>query len=395
MYKMPRLSLLMFIQYFLQGTWSMTIGAVLAENNMDQYIGTTYVLLGLATMLSPIFIGMLADRIFPAQNVMGILHLLNSVALYSLPFTIFSQNQIAYFSLIFIIGLLYYPTAVLANSITFRHLNDSKVFPLIRVTGNIGFIISGLTMGYFTIFADVIIFKLAAIVSVCCAIYCFTLPHTPPLLSHSRLDWRALLCLDALVLFKNRYFSLFMLITLFVMIAKTAYSAYIPVYLKDLQMNAATMIQIGVISEVFLMLLLGQIIKKWGIKWVLAIGIIAWAVRSYLLSVATTAAEPSNYILLGLILQGICWTFFFVAGDIYVNDQATAQIKAQAQSLRFIFSNGIGVVFSSYLIGILYNSTVTDHKLPNMANQWAEFWLCPSVVAMVSAVVFIVGFRKV
>lgn len=391
MLKTPRLMTMMLFQYFIHGVWSMTIGAVLADYGMRNVIGTTYALLGLATTISPLFIGMIADRFFSAEKVLGILHLLNSTVLYYVALAIVEQNQTTFFILIFTVGLLYYPTVALSNSISFRHLENSRLFPLVRLIGNIGFIIAGLTLGYYEIFNDIVVFKLATIASIIYGLYCFTLPDTPPITTS--LNWRTLFCADAFSLFKDRYFSIFMLITLLVMFSKTAYSAYIPVYLNDLELNAANMMQIGVASEVLIMMFLSPTIKRRGFKSVLLIGIIAWAIRSALLAISATSTEPLPYILMSLILQGICWTFFFIVGDMYVNSKAQDHIRTQAQSLRYIFSNGLGLLISSYLIGLIFNHNVIDDRSSEVATQWAKFWWYPTLIAGISAVIFFRVFK--
>ncbi|TNH22151.1 MFS transporter, partial [Testudinibacter sp. TR-2022] len=151
MFKIPRLLTMMFMQYFVQGAWNMTIGAVLATYSMKGIIGSTYSLLGLATIISPLFIGMIADRFFPSQKVISILHILNGAVLLLLPNYILAGNVNAFLALIFVVGLLYYPTTALSNSIAFHHISDQKLFPYIRVFGNIGFIVIGLIMGYYEI----------------------------------------------------------------------------------------------------------------------------------------------------------------------------------------------------------------------------------------------------
>ena len=393
MFKIPRLFVMMFMQYFVQGAWNMTIGAVLATYNMKESIGTTYSLLGLATIISPLFIGMIADRFFASQKVISILHILNGLVMLLLPTYILEGNVTAFLFIIFIVGLLYYPTTALSNSIAFHHISEQKLFPYIRVFGNIGFIVIGLIMGYYKIFDNVIVFKVAAISAIVCGLYCLTLPNTPPTAKGSKLDLRTIFCLDALSLFKDRYFTIFMLATFVLMITKTAYSAYIPVYLKVLDMNSANMMQIAVGAEVLFMVLLVSMLKKFGFKVVIMLGIIGWVIRMFIFSHAATSDDYFTYILIGLLLQGVCWDFFFTAGDVYVNSKAHESIKAQAQGLRFIVSNGFGVFMASSVIGAINNHVVTEKSMPLAAPQWSEFWLFPAVVALVVGILFWIFFK--
>ncbi|TNG95579.1 MFS transporter [Pasteurellaceae bacterium USgator11] len=393
MFKISRLLTMMFMQYFVQGAWNMTIGAVLATYSMKGIIGSTYSLLGLATIISPLFIGMIADRFFPSQKVISILHILNGAVLLLVPNYILTGNVNAFLALIFVVGLLYYPTTALSNSIAFHHISDQKLFPYIRVFGNIGFIVIGLIMGYYEIFDNIIVFKIAAIASIVCGLYCFTLPHTPPATKGAKLNLRTILCLDALSLFKDRYFSIFMLATFILMITKTAYSAYIPVYLKVMDLNSANMMQIAVITEVVFMVLLVTMLKKYGFKTVITLGIIGWVIRMFIFSHASTSEDYFIYILIGLLLQGVCWDFFFTAGDVYVNAKADSSIKAQAQGLRFIVSNGFGVFMASSLIGAINNHVVTESSMPEAGSQWAEFWIYPALIALAVSIIFWIFFK--
>ena len=267
------------------------------------------------------------------------------------------------------------------------------MFPYVRVFGNIGFIVIGLLMGHYEIFDNVIVFKIAAISSIVCGAYCITLPNTPPAAKGSKLNLRTILCLDALSLFKDRYFTIFMLATFVLMITKTAYSAYIPVYLKVLDLNSANMMQLAVVTEVLFMVLLVWMLKKYGFKVVIMLGIIGWVVRMFIFSHAAISEDYLIYILIGLVLQGVCWDFFFTAGDVYVNAKADASIKSQAQGLRFIVSNGFGVFMASSLVGAINNRVVTENQMPAAGEQWAEFWIYPGIIALIVGVMFWIFFK--
>lgn len=389
-----RLSIMMFMQYFVHGAWSMTIGAVLAQYGMQQQIGTTYALLGLATIISPLFVGMIADRFIASQKVIGLLHTFNGAIFFIIPFTILNQQTVLFFLLIFIAGLIYYPTMALSNSITFYHITQPKLFPFIRVLGNLGFICVGLIMGYYQLFDNIMTFKLASVTTIVLGLYCFTLPNTPPTAKNLPINWRTICCLDALILLKDKYIIIFMITTLAVMFTKVAYSAYIPVYLKVFQLNAANLMQIAVGAEVVFMLSLAYFLKKCGFKWILFIGSLAWGIRAYILSIASVSEHYLTYILIALLLQGICWTFFFIAGDMYINHKASAHIRTQAQGLKFIFSNGIGVILASIIIGRLNNHIITAKTIPTLTEQWAEFWFYSASIALIAAIFFLFLFKE-
>ncbi|MCX8641079.1 MULTISPECIES: MFS transporter [unclassified Gilliamella] len=395
MFKIPRLLVMMFLQYFVQGAWNMVIGAVLAAYGLKEIVGSTYSVLGIATIISPLFIGMIADRFIASQKVMGILHILNAVVLFLIPNFVENGNIAGFLIMIFIVGLLFYPTTALANSVSFRHIDGVRWFPIIRVFGTIGFMIVGLILGYTGFSSSINSFLLASGASVVYGIYCFTLPNTPPSSKNKKFSLRDAMCLDALSLFKDKYFTIFMLSTFILMITKTAYSAYLPVYLPVLGLEPASMMQIAIATEVLFMFLLSFLLGRFGFKKIILFGAICWVIRSLMLSLAATADGSTMffYIIGTLLLQGVCWDFFFTAGDIYVDKKAGPEIKAQAQGLRFIVSNGFGVFMAASVCGFINNRVVTEKTLPNAGPQWQEFWIYPAVVAAIVAIGFWLLFK--
>lgn len=390
--KTPRLLIMMFVQYFMQGAWNMTMGLVLSTYGMAAIIGSSYALLGLATILSPLFIGMVADRFFASQKVMAILHLINAGVILCVPQFIEAQDTTMTLVMIFLVGLLFYPTTALANSISFSHINGVKYFPVIRVFGTFGFMAIGFIIGQMGYSGDTMTWYIASAAGVGLGLYCFTLPDTPPKAKGSTFTLRDLLCLDALSLFKDRNFSILMLSIFVLMIPKTVYSAYIPVFLKALGFdNAASMMQVGIACEVVFMFLLSFFLLKAGFKVTLMMGAVCWIIRSVLFSQAALDANMT-FVLIGLMLQGFCWDFFFTVGDIYVDRKARPEIKAQAQSLRFIVSNGFGLLFASTICGQIFNSTVTEQG-PQALPQWESFWLFSAIIAAVVSVFFFIFFK--
>ncbi len=390
--KTPRLLIMMFVQYFMQGAWNMTMGLVLSTYGMATIIGSSYALLGLATILSPLFIGMVADRFFASQKVMGLLHLINAGVILCVPQFIEAHDTTMTLLMIFLVGLLFYPTTALANSISFSHINGVKYFPVIRVFGTFGFMAIGFIIGQMGYSGDTMTWYIASAAGVALGLYCFTLPDTPPKAKGSAFALRDLLCLDALSLFKDRNFSILMLSIFVLMIPKTAYSAYIPVFLKALGFdNAASMMQVGIACEVIFMFLLSFFLLKAGFKVTLMMGAVCWIVRSMLFSQAAIDANMM-FVLIGLMLQGFCWDFFFTVGDIYVDRKARPEIKAQAQSLRFIVSNGFGLLFASTICGQIFNNTVTEQG-PQALPQWESFWFFSAIIAAVVSLFFFIFFK--
>ena len=379
-----RLMVMMFMQYFMQGAWGMTMSLVLSTHGMASNIGTASALLGLSTILSPLFVGMVADRFFASQKIMAILHLINAAVMLFVPHLIETHNTTMTLSTIFLVGLLYNPTGVLANSISFKHINGEKFFPIVRVFGTFGFIAAGILIGQMGYSDNTVTWYIASATSSALGVYCFTLPSTPPGAKGRALNLRDLLCLDALVLFRDRNFSILMLSMFVLMIPKTAFGAYIAVYLQTLGFdNAATMIQVGTAGEVVFMFLLSFVLLKTGFKATLMMGATCWVVRMLFFAYAAVDANKI-FILVGLVLHGLCWDFFFTVADIYVARKARPEIKAQAQSVRFIVANGVGAMFASVICGPVFNRTVTLQGAQALP-QWEHFWIYSAIIAAIAS----------
>lgn len=389
---MSRLMGMMFIQYIVQGAWVLTLGLVLSSYGMPDIIGTAYAVLGIATILSPMFVGMVADRFFSTEKLLGVMHLLLAAVLYiTSGFIVAGQPTYSLIG-IFFVGLIYYPTVALTNSITFHHVDGPRYFPIVRVFGSIGYVVLGLFIGQMGWSGDVMTWYVAIISAIVMGVYSFTLPHTPPKSAGAPFSIRDLLCLDAMALFKDKYFTIMMVSILILMVPKTAYSAYIPVFLNALGFdNAASMMQIGVAMEVLFVFFIPFFLTRFGFKVTLMLGMISWAIRSVLFSEAALSGSYAM-VIIGLILQGVCWDFFFTVADIYADKKAGDKIKAQAQSLRFIASNGVGLFFASSVCGYIFNSHVTDTGAAGLA-QWETFWLFPAGIAVFVFIIFLFFFK--
>ncbi len=389
---LSRLMFMMFVQYFVQGAWVLTLGLVLSSHNMADIIGSAYSVLGVATILSPMFVGMIADRFFESQKVLCLMHAVLAIVFYITSTYILDANKTMVLICIFFVGLIFYPTVALTNSIAFSHADGPKYFPVIRVFGSIGYIFLGLLIGELGLSGSIETWYIASITAIIMALYALTLPKTPPKMAGKEFSTRDLLCLDALSLFKDKYFSIMMLSILFLMIPKTAYSAYIPVFLKALGFdNAASMMQIGVAMEVLFVFFIPFFLLKYGFKVTLLTGMICWSIRSLLFAEAALN-QSYAFILIALLLQGVCWDFFFTVADIYADKKAGANIKAQAQSLRFIVSNGVGLFFASSICGYIFNSNVKD-TTANGLSQWPSFWYVSAAVAAIVFILFIIFFK--
>lgn len=387
----PRLSLMMFIQFFIWGSWSVTLGLVMTQHNMSLLIGDAFSAGPIASILSPFVLGMLVDRFFPSQKVLAVMHLAGAVILWFVPQALMAENGALLIALLFGYTLCYMPTLALTNNIAFHSLaNSDKSFPVVRVFGTIGWIVAGIFIGVTGISASVSIFTLAAICSMVLAIYSLTLPHTPAPAKGSPFKMRDLFCADAFALLKTRHFFIFSLCATLISIPLGTYYAYTASWLADAGVeNVSTVMSFGQMSEIVFMLVIPLLFRRLGVKYMLLIGMCAWFVR-YALFALGMNDESRALIMLGILLHGVCYDFFFVVGFIYTDRIAGEKVKGQAQSMIVMFTYGIGMLLGSQISGALYNHLVAGQV---SAQSWAIFWWVPAVAAAVIALIFFLSFK--
>lgn len=387
----PRLSLMMFIQFFIWGSWSVTLGLVMTRHNMSLLIGDAFSAGPIASILSPFVLGMLVDRFFPSQKVLAVMHLLGAVILWFVPQAIVAENGALLIALLFGYTLCYMPTLALTNNIAFHSLaNSEKSFPVVRVFGTIGWIVAGIFIGFTGIAASVAIFSLAALCSVILAVYSLTLPHTPAPAKGLPFKVRDMFCADAFALMKVRHFFIFALCATLISVPLGTYYAFTASWLADAGVeNVSTLMSFGQMSEIFFMLVIPLLFRRLGVKYMLLIGMFAWFVR-YALFAMGMGDETRTLILLGILLHGVCYDFFFVVGFIYTDRVAGEQVKGQAQSMVVMFTYGIGMLLGSQISGALYNNLVAGQV---SAESWAIFWWIPAIAAAAIAILFFFTFK--
>lgn len=387
----PRLSLMMFLQFFIWGSWSVTLGLVMTQHNMALLIGDAFSAGPIASILSPFVLGMLVDRFFASQKVMAVMHLAGAAILWFVPQALIAQNGALLIGLLFGYTLCYMPTLALTNNIAFHSLtNVDKTFPVVRVFGTIGWIVAGVFIGVTGIAASVNIFMVAAICSVLLAIYSLTLPHTPAPAKGLPVAVRDLFCADAFALLKTRHFFVFSLCAMLISVPLGTYYAYTASYLADAGVgDVSTAMSFGQMSEIVFMLVIPLLFRRLGVKYMLLIGMFAWFVR-YAFFALGVSEETRFLLYLGILLHGICYDFFFVVGFIYTDRVAGEKVKGQAQSMIVMFTYGIGMLLGSQISGALYNRLVAGQAVPQ---AWVTFWWIPAVAAAVIALVFLFTFK--
>ena len=388
-----RLSTMMFLEFFVWGAWFVTLGTYLAADlgASGSQIALAFLTQSLGAILAPFIVGLIADRWFAAQRILGVLHLFSAVML-------FLAGRQGDFGAFFVFALLamisFMPTLALANSISFRRLTSpERQFPAIRVFGTIGWIVAGLLIGWLGWEAGGALentFVMAAIGSALLGVYAFTLPHTPPEPGQGRVTVRDVLGLDALALLKSRSYLVFFLASILICIPLAFYYNFTNLYLNEIGVQSAAAVQsLGQVSEALFLLVMPLMLRKLGVKRTLLIGMLAWALR-YALFAFGDAGSLLWLVIIGLVLHGVCYDFFFVAGQIYTDRFAPKHVRSAAQGLISLATYGVGL-----LIGSLISGPIVDAFLAaDGAHDWRTIWLIPAALAVGVALFFAALFRE-
>lgn len=397
---LPRLSAMMFLQFFVWGCWFATIGNYMDKAGMGSAIFWAYTVGPIAAFVTPFFLGMVADRFFPTQTVLAALHLAGAAAIFLAPTVVPAEpggSPLAFILVLQAHTLCYMPTIGLANTLAFHHLtNQEKQFPVIRVFGTFGWIAAGVLVSK-VLKADEtdLPMKVAAVAGLLMGLYSLSLPHTPPPAKGKSFSWRDAVGLDALQLLRKPSFAVFLVASLLICIPLSAYFAYAPLFVKVAGLaDPAFKMTFGQMSEVFFMLAMPLFFARLGVKKMILIGTLAWAVR-YGLFAAGSAGSGAWMILGGILLHGICYDFFFVTGYIYTDKVAPAQIRGQAQGLVVLATLGLGMLIGAQVAGAIFNRVVTAAPdSPELLAQWHTFWAIPAVLATVVMILFGLFFHE-
>ena len=363
-----RLSIMMFVQFFVWGSWYVTAPNYLGTIGFDAGdFSWTYSIGPIASMISPFFVGMIADRFFPAQRVLAALHIVGGlIVLYA---TTLMQGESPSPELINIVlfghTLAYFPTLALTNTLAMKNISDSeKEFPAIRVWGTIGWIAAGLALTYLGMEKDISMFYLTAGSAIFLGLYSLTLPHTPPV-REGEVTIRQVLGLDALALFKDRSYLIFMAASFLICIPLSFYYQITSRLVEMTGLPIGQTMTYGQMSEIFFMLVMPFFFARLGVKWMLGVGMLAWVAR-YALFALGAPAQIRWMIITGIVIHGICYDFFFVTGQIYTDQVAPNRIRAQAQGLLVLFTLGLGMLIGAQIAGI-----VEARYTPDAARQFA------------------------
>jgi len=393
-----KLSTMMFLEFFIWGSWFVTLGTFLDKNlsATGSQTAAVFSTQSWGAIVAPFIIGLIADRFFNAEKILGVLHLIGAVLMYQM----YSATNVEVFYP-YVLGymILFMPTLALVNSVSFNQMQDAeKEFSSIRFWGTIGWIVAGLLISYLFFWDSPEglksgllknTFAMAGIASAVLGLLSFALPKTPPKVAKGeKVKLSDILGLDALSLLKDKNFAVFFISAILICIPLAFYYQNAHPFLSAIGVEEPTgKMAIGQVSEALFLLLIPVFFKRFGFKKTILVGMLAWAVR-YALFAYGNAGELSFMLLIGIALHGVCYDFFFVSGQIYTNTRAGEKYKSAAQGLITLATYGVGM-----LIGFEVAGLITDnYKLADGSVDWKMVWIIPAGIALVVFLLFSVFF---
>ncbi|MBL4676893.1 MAG: nucleoside permease [Mucilaginibacter sp.] len=393
-----KLSTMMFLEFFIWGGWFVTLGPFLAATlkASGAQSGEVFSTQSWGAIIAPFIIGLIADRYFNAEKILGVLHIVGAILMYQMykatDITVFYPYVLGYM-------IIYMPTLALVNSVSFNQMGDpEKEFSSIRIFGTIGWIIAGLIISFIFhwdspegIASGALqkTFLMSGIASALLGVFSFTLPATPPTAAEGKVSVSKMLGLDALKLLKDKNFLIFFVASILICIPLAFYYQNASQFLTEVKMDNPTgKMTIGQVSEVLFLLCIPIFFKKFGFKWTILVGMLAWAGR-YTLFAYGNAGDLSFMLLIGIALHGVCYDFFFVSGQIYTDSKAGEQYKSAAQGMITLATYGVGM-----LIGFFVAGKISDAYKTADGHNWNMVWLIPAGIAAVVFVLFILLFNE-
>jgi nucleoside transporter len=393
-----KLSIFMFLQYFIWGSWYVSLGTYLDKglNFTGEEIGLAYTAFAIGAMISPFFVGLIADRYFSSEKMLGVLGLIGGGVMFVLPLM---QEFGTFYPMLILYCASYVPTLALGNSLSLHQLRDAKRgFPQVKIFSAIGWIGGGATLSFvFKGEQSAIQFYLAGTVSIVFGLFAFTLPHTPPKKVGSDVSLGQILGLDALALMKKRSFAVFVMCMFLICIPLYFYFVNMGIYLGELKWKYVTgPLTLAQVSDVIFLFLLAFMLRKLGYKVTIFIGISAWIARYFLLAASVDSAVSLQVALIlgAILLHGVCYDFLFIAGQLYVDNEANERMRGAAQGFIAFILWGVGNFVGSYLAGRVQGAHKYAEPIGKIDHDWQGIWLIPAIMAVAVLVVFLIFFRE-
>lgn len=398
-----RLKLMFFLQFFIWGTWLITLGSYMINTLKftGTQVGLVYGAKGLACIIMPSIIGIIADRWIKANRLYSYCHILGALALFIAAQV--SSPTVMFWVMLFN-AMVYMPTIALSNTVAYFCIEKAELdtvtsFPAVRVFGTVGFVLamwiislSGLELSNLQLY-------IASLASISLALYAFTLPNCPIAKASESKSWVNLLGLDAFALFKQKQMAIFFLFALLLgaslQISHTFSSPFIhdfannPIYESSLILKyPSILLSMSQIAEVFFILAIPFFLKKFGIKKVMLISMLAWTLRFTLFSFGDPSFGGSIILVLSMLVYGCAFDFFNISGAIYVEKSVDKSIRGSAQGLFMTMVNGVGAY-----IGATGSGYIVDFFTTNGVKDWSTIWLIFAGYSLILAVVFYFSFH--
>ena len=400
-----RLTILNFLELFVFGAWLISLGGYLGGqlHFEGMQIGKIFTTLGLASLIMPAIVGIIADKYLNAQKVLGILHIIGAGFMIYLAQT---QDYDTFFWLMLGYLTMYMPTLGLANSVSYSLLVKNKydvvkVFPGIRVWGTVGFIIAEVAVGTFGWAHNNTQFYFAAIISLIMGIYSFTLPNIPLSKSENK-SFTERIGLDAFALLKEYKMAVFFIFATLLGVVLQISNAWASEFMRSFTAdypnsfpvtNANTFIALSQGSEVLFILTIPFFLKKFGIKIVMILSMIAWFLRFGLFGIGSPEGIGLGYLVMSMVVYGAAFDFFNISGSLFIETETDSKFRSSAQGLFILLTNGIGAVLGGVASGYIVDLFSVYKEGNLLTRNWYSIWGVFALYALALAVLFALIFK--
>ncbi|MEZ5040581.1 MAG: MFS transporter [Saprospiraceae bacterium] len=385
-----RLSLMLFLQFFIWGTWYVTLSTYLLAklHFTGPQIGLIYGATALSASITPFFLGILADRIFSTEKILSVLHLSGGCVMW---FTSYFTEFQWFYPCMVLYTLFYMPTFTLSSSLSLQHIQDvTKDFPKVRVWGSISWIFTGVIISYLHLESEVLPMRISASFSIIQGFYCLTLPHTPPQPQLSKFTLTDVFGKEILQLLKKKEVLILILALAFIQIPASFYYSFVNPFLNEIGVsNSAGKLTLGQVTEVLIMLALPWFLQKFLLRFIITAGLMCWGLR-YLLFAWGGELHQEWMLYIGILVHGVVYNFSTLSSQIFIDRQVPKHLRSTAQGFITFVTMGIGFFIGSFIAGLV----VQGFTLPDGTHAWWHIWQLPGWFGIAVAVTFLVFIQR-